>query len=147
MQVALDSPLGGIVLTEKEGRLIRLEFAERPVFSSESPVLREAEKQLREYFAGKRKIFSLPLAPEGTPFQRAAWEALQKIPYGETRSYAWEAMQMGRPGACRAVGNANGKNPLPILIPCHRVIAADGTIGGYSSGVWRKEYLLALENE
>ena len=145
MQRTFDSPLGRILLTEKEGCLTGLDFTDAPLLSEDCPVLREAERQLREYFAGERKFFSLPLAPEGTPFQRAAWESLQRIPYGETRSYAWEAMQMGRPGACRAVGNANGKNPLPILIPCHRVIAADGTLGGYSSGLWRKEYLLALE--
>lgn len=145
MQRTFDSPLGRILLTEKEGCLTGLDFTDAPLLSADCPVLREAERQLREYFAGERKFFSLPLAPEGTPFQRAAWESLQRIPYGETRSYAWEAMQIGRPGACRAVGNANGKNPLPILIPCHRVIAADGTLGGYSSGIWRKEYLLALE--
>ena len=147
MQRAFDSPLGRIVLTETAGFLTGLAFSDAPVDASDAPVLLEGEKQLREYFAGKRKCFSLPLAPEGTPFQRAAWEALQKIPYGERRSYAWEAMQTGRPGACRAVGNANGKNPLPIIIPCHRIIAANGTIGGYSSGIWRKEFLLALENE
>jgi len=147
MQRALESPLGRIILTEKEGKLIRLVFSEECVSGEDCPLLLEAERQLKEYFSGRRKAFSLPLAPEGTLFQQAAWEALRKIPYGETRSYTWEAAQMGRPGACRAVGNANGKNPLPILIPCHRVIAADGTIGGYSSGVWRKEYLLALENE
>jgi methylated-DNA-[protein]-cysteine S-methyltransferase len=93
------------------------------------------ESELREYFRGERRGFSVALAPEGTEFQRAVWRALVEIPFGETRSYAQLAAAMGRPGAARAVGQANGRNPIPILVPCHRVIAASGGIGGYM-GVW-----------
>lgn len=96
---------------------------------------RRLEVELREYFRGERRAFSVALAPEGTDFQRAVWGALLEIPFGETRSYAQLAASMGRPGAARAVGQANGRNPIPILVPCHRVIAAGGGIGGYM-GAW-----------
>jgi len=105
----------------------------------------ETCKQLDEYFAGERKKFDLPLAPEGTPFQQAAWKQLQKIPYGQTISYSQEAKAVGHPKACRAVGSANGKNPIAIIIPCHRVIAANGGLGGYASGLENKIKLLELE--
>src|ERR1700688_3149557 len=102
-------------------------------------------RQLREYFAGKRTEFSLPLAPEGTAFQRSVWRQLQAIPYGETISYGELARRVGNPKASRAVGSANGANPLPIVIPCHRVIAGDGTLGGFGGGLPTKQTLLALE--
>jgi methylated-DNA-[protein]-cysteine S-methyltransferase len=105
----------------------------------------EAARQLREYFAGKRTQFDLPLAPEGTAFQRSVWRQLQAIPYGETISYGELARRVGKPKASRAVGSANGANPLPIVIPCHRVIASDGTLGGFGGGLPIKEMLLALE--
>jgi methylated-DNA-[protein]-cysteine S-methyltransferase len=105
----------------------------------------EAIRQLREYFAGKRTGFDLPLAPKGTDFQRAVWRQLQEIPYGETISYGELARRVGNPKAARAVGSANGSNPLPIVIPCHRVIAGDGSIGGFGGGLPTKEILLALE--
>lgn len=105
----------------------------------------EAFRQLREYFAGKRAEFDLPLAPEGTVFQRAVWRQLQEIPYGETISYGELARRVGNPKASRAVGSANGANPLPIVIPCHRVIASDGTLGGFGGGMPTKQMLLALE--
>jgi methylated-DNA-[protein]-cysteine S-methyltransferase len=105
----------------------------------------EAARQLREYFAGKRSEFDLPLAPEGTAFQRSVWRQLQEIPYGETISYGELARRVGNPKASRAVGSANGANPLPIVIPCHRVIAGDGTLGGFGGGLPTKQTLLALE--
>ena len=107
--------------------------------------------QLREYFAGERRTFDLPLAPEGTPFQRSVWSALEEIPFGETRSYGQIAARVGRPGAPRAVGQANARNPLPVVVPCHRVIAADRGIGGYSgsgaegAGASTKRWLLRHE--
>lgn len=107
--------------------------------------LQEACRQLEEYFAGRRREFSVPLAPEGTRFQRRVWDELARIPYGETISYRELARRSGNPKASRAVGGANGRNPLPVIIPCHRVIAADGSLGGYSSGLERKRELLALE--
>jgi methylated-DNA-[protein]-cysteine S-methyltransferase len=107
--------------------------------------LREAARQLDQYFAGKRKAFDLPLAVSGTQFQEQVWLALAEIPYGETISYAELARWVGRPQAFRAVGQANGANPIPIILPCHRVIAADGTIGGYGGGLATKRRLLALE--
>jgi methylated-DNA-[protein]-cysteine S-methyltransferase len=105
----------------------------------------EAIRQLREYFAGKRVEFDLPLAPEGTAFQRGVWRQLQEIPYGETISYGELARRVGNPKASRAVGSANGANPLPIVIPCHRVIAGDGSLGGFGGGLPTKQTLLDLE--
>ena len=143
----IDSPLGMLTLIEQNGALISLAFTPGALpLTPESPLLADAERQLAEYFAGSRKQFSLPLCPFGTSFQQQVWQSLLKIPYGESRSYAQLAKAMGKPNACRAVGGANGKNPLPILIPCHRVIAADGRLGGYSCGLERKIFLLQLEN-
>ena len=101
--------------------------------------------QLREYFAGERRSFQLSLAPAGTPFQQAVWSALRAIPYGETVSYGELALQLGRPGSARAVGLANGTNPLPIIVPCHRVIGADGSLTGFGGGLGIKRALLSLE--
>ena len=98
----------------------------------ETPVLREAKRQLESYFAGKLHRFDLPLRIEGTPFQLKVWEQLRQIPYGQTVSYRELARRAGQPGASRAVGGANRRNPIPIVVPCHRVISADGTLGGYS---------------
>jgi len=109
------------------------------------PVLREAESQLRAYFAGDLRQFELPLEPEGTPFQQRVWKELLKIPYGETRSYMEIAQHIGAPAAVRAVGAANGANPLPIVVPCHRVIGASGKLVGYGGGLNLKRRLLALE--
>lgn len=108
-------------------------------------VLRRAVRQLEEYFAGARRNFSVPLAPAGTPFQVSVWSALDEIPYGETVTYGELAAAVGRPGAFRAVGQANGANPLPIFHPCHRVVAAGGHLGGYGGGLDVKRRLLALE--
>jgi methylated-DNA-[protein]-cysteine S-methyltransferase len=109
------------------------------------PVLARARAQLAEYFAGARTAFELPLRLEGTPFQRAVWAALLEIPFGETRSYSAIARALGRPTAVRAVGAANGRNPLAIIVPCHRVIGAGGALTGYAGGLARKRWLLAHE--
>jgi methylated-DNA-[protein]-cysteine S-methyltransferase len=115
------------------------------------PVLRDASRQLREYFAGERRVFDLPLDVDGTAFQRSVWEALVEIPYGATESYGQLAERIGRPGAARAVGAANGRNPVPIVVPCHRVIGADGTLVGYGgsseAGLTMKRRLIRLESE
>lgn len=111
------------------------------------PPLREAARQLREYFAGERTGFDLPLAPEGTAFQKAVWRKLEEIPYGETISYGELARRVGNPKASRAVGAANGQNPIPIVIPCHRVIGANGKLTGFGGGIPVKEALLALESK
>jgi len=103
--------------------------------------------QINEYFEGKRKEFNLPLIICGTSFQKKAWEALQKIPYGETRSYKEQAKILGNPNAVRAVGKANGDNRISIIIPCHRVIGTSGELVGYGGGLWRKKYLLELESK
>ena len=107
--------------------------------------MQAAEAQLGEYFAGRRRRFELPLAPQGTPFQRQVWQALAGIPYGATVSYAQLARQIGNPAGLRAVGAANGRNPLPIVLPCHRVIGADGELTGFGGGLPVKQFLLQLE--
>ena len=110
-----------------------------------SSVIDQAEAEMREYFDGKRKEFSLPLDLKGTPFELRVWNELLAIPYGETRSYGNIATKLGKRGAARAVGRANGSNYIPIIVPCHRVIQEDGTLRGYGGGLWRKKYLLDLE--
>jgi AraC family transcriptional regulator of adaptative response/methylated-DNA-[protein]-cysteine methyltransferase len=117
----------------------------RPLTPGESPELDAVRRQLGEYFAGERRSFELPLATPGTPFQRLVWDELRRIPYGETLTYAELALGLGRPGASRAVGQANGANRIAILIPCHRVVACDGGLGGYGGGLWRKLRLLETE--
>jgi methylated-DNA-[protein]-cysteine S-methyltransferase len=114
-------------------------------FRPDRPPLPEVRQQLAEYFAGARRAFALPLAPAGTEFERRVWQALVAIPYGETRSYAEVAQAIGRPAACRAVGRANGSNPIAIVIPCHRVIGSDGSLTGYGGGLDLKRFLLDLE--
>lgn len=112
----------------------------------ETQLIREAADQLMDYLAGKRKMFVIPIAMEGTEFQRKVWEALIAIPYGETRSYTEIAATIGQPKACRAVGMANNKNPIAIIVPCHRVIGANGKLTGYAGGLDTKEKLLELES-
>ena len=111
----------------------------------ENALTRQAIRELDEYFAGERRIFTLPIQPYGTEFQQKVWRALCDIPYGETRSYGQIARAVGNPNACRAVGMANNRNPIPIVIPCHRVIGADGSLTGYGGGLKIKEKLLELE--
>lgn len=145
-----NSPIGTLVIAE-DGKGISELFlgAGTPAGSREetTPLLREAVRQLTEYFAGTRRDFSLPMSLHGTPFQLAAWEALCSIPYGETRSYRQIAEQIGSPKAYRAVGMANHCNPVMIVVPCHRVIAADGSLGGYACGLDAKRFLLELETK
>ena len=144
----IKSPIGPLTLVEEGGALVQVVFAGDPVIAGraeDSPLLREAERQLAAYFAGHLQVFSLPLRTEGTPFQEKVWRALQQIPYGETRTYGELAASIGQPAAARAVGGANHRNPLPIVIPCHRVVAAHGGLGGYGGGLDKKRWLLALE--
>lgn len=140
--------IGKIGIVENGIALTNLYFEHeivQDVTVMETPLLKEAGEQLQEYLAGKRKSFSLAIAPVGTIFQHKVWKALLEIPYGETRSYGEIAKNIGHPQAARAVGMANNKNPLPILIPCHRVIGAKGKLVGYASGLALKEQLLGLE--
>lgn len=116
-----------------------------PTWTHAPDALAFARVQLQEYFAGKRRNFDLPLHPHGTPFQRAVWEELGRIPYGVTLSYGELARRIGQPQAMRAVGAANGRNPLPIVLPCHRVIGANGSLTGFGGGLPTKRFLLALE--
>ena len=141
-----DSPIG-LLRLESDGealcavqRVPARTGPERPC-----PVLAETARQLEEYFAGQRRAFDLPLRAAGTPFQQRVWAALRAIPYGQTRSYGQIAAAIGRPKACRAVGMANNRNPIMIIVPCDRVIGANGSMVGYAGGVWIKEYLLRLE--
>ncbi|MGH8427322.1 MAG: methylated-DNA--[protein]-cysteine S-methyltransferase [Gammaproteobacteria bacterium] len=150
----MESPVGSLLLTADDAALTGIYFEDghdRPVIGSDwkerptHPVLKTAKRQLDEYFAGRRKTFDLPLASNGTPFQRDVWRALRDIPYGKTQSYGDIARRIGRPKAVRAVGAANGANPLPVIVPCHRVIGSNGTLTGYGGGLPRKRKLLALE--
>lgn len=140
------TPLGKIAIETENEAITAVYFTEEEMCTCEDKLLQEARKQLLQYFAGERKAFDLPLKPKGTPFQLAAWEALRKIPYGETRTYGQQAAMMGCPGAARAVGGANHRNPIAIIVPCHRVVAADG-IGGYATGLDKKQFLLSLEQK
>lgn len=140
--------LGLIGISEREGAITALFFAKDNQISTDgqtTPPLEEAKKQLLEYLEGTRKVFDLPLAAEGTDFQKTVWKALRSIPYGETQSYKQIAEMIGQPDASRAVGMANNKNPILIITPCHRVISSDGKLVGYAAGVDIKEKLLELE--
>lgn len=149
----VDSPVGPLFLAADEAGLRAIEFRDNrhPVkrdgewIEGDNAVLRKAAQQLGEYFAAKRRDFDLPLSPHGTQFQRSVWKTLATIPYGETISYAELAQRVGKPSASRAVGAANGRNPLPIVLPCHRVIGADGSLTGFGGGLPTKQYLLKLE--
>ena len=142
----IDSPVGRLELAATDEALTRIEFgSEDELRAPDDPVLQETQRQLEEYFAGDRLAFDLPLAPQGTGFQRQVWAALLEIPYAETWSYARLARHIGLPTAFRAVGAANGQNPIPIVIPCHRVVGANGKLTGYGGGLPRKKLLLELE--
>ncbi|MCH5335161.1 MAG: methylated-DNA--[protein]-cysteine S-methyltransferase [Alistipes sp.] len=143
--LTVGSPAGPLTLTESGGALVRIVFGDCGG-TCRTPLLDLAARQIEEYFAGRRTSFQLPLAPSGTPFQLSVWQALQSIPYGQTRSYSDIACAVGRPRACRAAGMANNRNPLPIVIPCHRVIGASGALTGYASGLHIKRLLLELES-
>ena len=151
----VNSMLGAIRLEEENEALCALSFCPDgvpeleplPRKVCETPFLQEVEEQLNEYFAGARREFDLPLAPKGTPFQQAVWAELLKIPYGEVRTYGQLAAALGKPNASRAVGGACHCNPIAIVIPCHRVVGANGSLTGYAYGVEMKKYLLELENQ
>ena len=147
-----DSPIGSLLLVADAAGLREINFPKngRPAAADDSweenaTALREPIRQLRAYFASKLESFDLPLVPRGTPFQQKVWKQLLRIPYGETISYGELARQIGNPNASRAVGLANGSNPIPIIIPCHRVIGSNGKLTGYGGGLPIKEKLLALE--
>lgn len=149
----IDSPVGPLVIAGSDAGLRAIEFAStrHPVPRGAGwavgthPVLDLAARQLHEYFDGRRTSFDVPLAPEGTTFQQQVWRTLATIPYGQTISYADLAARVGRPQASRAVGAANGRNPLPIVLPCHRVIGANGALTGFGGGLPTKQFLLELE--
>ncbi|HEY6556726.1 MAG TPA: methylated-DNA--[protein]-cysteine S-methyltransferase [Polyangiaceae bacterium] len=148
---AIPSPIGRLTLLGDGAGLhgIYFEGARAEALSAtcarDARPLRQAIRQLEEYFAGRRTAFDLSLSPRGTAFQRRVWHALSEIPFGGTWSYAAVAQRIGAPGAARAVGAANGKNPLPIVVPCHRVIGADGSLTGFGGGMDRKRWLLDFE--
>ena len=141
----VNTAVGSLAVTVDDGavREIRLNATahRRPA----TPLERKVASELREYAIGRRRVFTVPLAPEGTAFDAKVWSALRKIPYGQTRTYTDIAKQIGKPGAARAVGAANGRNPIPIIVPCHRVVASGGKLGGYGGGLPLKRTLLALE--
>ncbi|MGE0595406.1 MAG: methylated-DNA--[protein]-cysteine S-methyltransferase [Hyphomonadaceae bacterium] len=144
------TPVGVLTLISNGAALTHVEFenpryAYAPAPRGDDKVLTKARRELDAYFEGKLKAFSVPVAPQGTDFQRRCWAALQAIPYGVTRSYGEQAAAIGAPKASRAVGLANGRNPVSIIIPCHRVIGANGALTGYGGGMERKRLLLDLE--
>lgn len=157
----IETPIGPMVAGTTERAVCLLEFTDRrmmeaqletlrrrfkaPVLPGEGPLLEQLQRELSEYFAGARRAFTVPLDYPGSDFQRLVWDALLRIPYGETRSYAQLARELGKPGAARAVGHANGLNRIAIVIPCHRVVNANGDPGGYGGGLWRKLRLLETE--
>ncbi len=159
----IETPLGTMFACGVEQGICLLEFTDRKMLETEfknlskdlnativqgdNPHFKLLAQQLKEYFEGSRKEFSVPLYLPGTEFQRSSWESLQRIPYGTTRSYQQQAVDINRPGAVRAVANANGMNRIAILIPCHRVIGSDGKLTGYGGGLWRKKWLLDFERE
>ena len=141
----METPVGPLWLVAADGGLASIAFEGPADAESGDPLLIEARQQLLAYFAGERERFDLPLAPRGTDFQRRVWDAVSAIPYGATTTYSALAAGIGSPRASRAVGAANGRNPLPIVVPCHRVIGASGALTGYGGGVDVKTALLALE--
>ena len=146
-----DYPIGCLGILEENDQLLAVSWKEDfipydfPI--KETELIHKAHQQLCEYFEGKRKNFDLPLNPQGTDFQKACWEALQQIPYGQTQTYAQQAVNIHHPKACRAVGGANHRNPIMIIIPCHRVIGSHGQLTGYRGGVSVKQTLLTLEKQ
>lgn len=148
-RITVPSPLGTLTVVADHQAVVGVRFPGEAEVSAEPgdrlPVLVAAREQLAEYFAGLRTAFDLPLHPHGTEFQKAVWSALRDIPFGETRSYGAVARAIGRPAAIRAVGAANGRNPIAIAVPCHRVVGADGSLTGYGGGLAAKEWLLAHE--
>jgi len=159
MRLVMPSPVGPLTLSAENGKLVAIRFGAEPpdalrpgrahsecdASAVDADILTEAAGQLEVYFAGRLREFDLPMRLSGTPFQVAVWGALRRIPYGETATYGGVAARVGCAAAARAVGSANGRNPLAIVVPCHRVIGADGTLTGYGGGLSAKAALLALE--
>ncbi len=147
VQSIIETPLGPLRVVVEDEKLTRLDFQrdDSEAIGTKSMALAQLREELERYFSGERVKFRTLLAPQGTPFQQTVWKALRTIPYGKTWSYAQLAQEIGRPTAYRAVARANATNPIAILIPCHRVIAADGKLSGYAGGVERKRGLLDLE--
>lgn len=149
-KIMMNTPIGKIQLIEKNNKLFRITFGTDSYFDvkyEETDFLKEVSKQINEYFSGKRIKFDIPLLLEGTNFQLLVWNELSKIPYGEVRSYQEIAIMIKNPNASRAVGNANNHNPIPIIIPCHRVIGKNKKLVGYAGGLDKKEYLISLERD
>ena len=143
------TPVGPLLLTADDGALTGLYLGAKPVpgeRDDDDPFLREVAAQLGAYFAGRLRDFDVPLAPRGTPFQQSVWEQLRLIPYGTTTTYGTLARRLDNPNACRAVGLANGRNPISIIVPCHRVIGANGALVGFGGGMGAKRTLLDLES-
>lgn len=140
--IASDKGLSAVLWENEDPQRVRIRTEEE---DNNNVILIETERQLKEYFDGKRKEFSIQLDPVGTDFQKSVWNELSKIPYGETRSYLQIANQLNNPGAIRAVGAANGKNPIAIIVPCHRVIGSSGDLIGFAGGLDAKSFLLSLE--
>ena len=145
------SPIGPLTVVAEDGALVRLamsppgRFVDAEIGERSDEGFDDVVRQLGEYFAGERTAFDLPLRPVGSDFELAVWDQLTRIPYGETRSYGHVAAAVGEPGGAQAVGAANGRNPLAIVVPCHRVIGADGSLVGFGGGLPRKRFLLDLE--
>ena len=146
-QDALETPLGKMQVTANQSAVTSIHFVDSVLAPKASAITDQAKRQLQEYFAGDRKIFDLPLAATGTDFQKQVWQALSRIAYGETGSYSDIANMISNPKAVRAVGAANGKNPMTIVVPCHRIIGRNGSLTGYASGTKRKAWLLNHESD
>ncbi len=140
-----DTLIGKIYIAEENGFITNISFKKINAEEKETQLIKQTFNELNEYFNGERKFFDLPLAPFGTTFQKKVWEELQKIPYGQTVTYKYIAKQTGNEKACRAVGMANNKNPIAIIIPCHRVVGSNGSLTGYAGGIKIKQKLLELE--
>ena len=143
----LSTPIGWLKICANDTGINEVRFVDKPIQECENPATKKAKLQLTEYFSGNRKFFDLPLAPQGTPFQQEVWQQLCEVKYGEVASYLDIATKINRPKACRAVGAANGKNPISIIVPCHRVIGTNGKLTGYAGGLERKAKLLNLESQ
>ncbi|MDM3870904.1 methylated-DNA--[protein]-cysteine S-methyltransferase [Porticoccus sp. W117] len=142
----IESPIGNIRISADQEGLTELRFRDQPLTGKpKSDVLAVTVKQLQEYFAGKRQVFDLPLNPQGTDFQRQVWRQLLSVEFGDTTSYGDIAKTIGKPTASRAVGAANGQNPISIIVPCHRIIGSSGKLTGYAGGLERKQWLLNHE--
>lgn len=146
-QYSYDTIIGKIFIAEKNGFIAQISFKEISAAKKETALIKKTYLELAEYFNGKRQIFDVPLSPEGTPFQKKVWEELKKIPYGQTATYKEIAKGIDNEKACRAVGMANNKNPIAIIIPCHRVIGSNGSLTGYAGGLTVKNKLLQIEHE